>query len=312
MSFFLCANTCFLLHRVINRSDCLAQLNFIFILSSVSSVSPIRIKMSEKLCLKWNDFKDNVLTAFGNLREDKDFADVTLACDDGNQVAAHKVILAASSPFFENILKRNKHSNLVILMRGMKSDDLLAIMDFLYLGEVKIYQENLESFLAVADELRLKGLMGPKNEHGGSDLDAQGQVDDKLMQNKPFTNASPNRENPVYKHEQNATSSEYSQEIVAYGHEVKNVALKSNFNGDLQELDEKVVSMMERTENKNVHGQPIYQCTLCGKNGKNGQLKNHIEANHLEGVSIPCHLCQIKFRSRRALTTHIYENHRNI
>ena len=54
--------------------------------------------MSEKLCLKWNDFQDNVNTAFGNLREDNEFADVTLASEDGQQIEAHKVILAASSP----------------------------------------------------------------------------------------------------------------------------------------------------------------------------------------------------------------------
>ena len=284
------------------------------LISQSPTVSPIRIKMSEKLCLKWNDYKDNILTAFVNLREDKDFADVTLACEDGEQVGAHKVILAASSPFFENILKGNKHSHLVILMRGVKSTDLLAILDFLYFGEAKICQDDLESFLAVADDLRLKGLMGPKNEakHGGSHLDAQGQFDDTLIQEKPLTTASTKREFPIYKHEKIASSLEYSQEIVAYGHEVKNASLKSVFHGDLQELDEKVITMMERTENKNVHGQPIYQCTLCGKKGKNGQLKNHIEANHLEGVSIPCHICQIMFRSRRALTTHIYENHRNI
>ena len=35
--------------------------------------------MSEKLCLKWNDFQENVNAAFGNLREDNEFADVTLA-----------------------------------------------------------------------------------------------------------------------------------------------------------------------------------------------------------------------------------------
>ena len=52
--------------------------------------------MSEKLCLQWNNFKDNVNSAFVNLREDKDFSDVTLACEDGQQVEAHKVILAAS------------------------------------------------------------------------------------------------------------------------------------------------------------------------------------------------------------------------
>ena len=45
--------------------------------------------MSEKLCLKWNDFQDNVNSAFGSLREDSDFTDVTLACGDGQQIEAH-------------------------------------------------------------------------------------------------------------------------------------------------------------------------------------------------------------------------------
>ena len=62
--------------------------------------------MSEKLCLKWNDYQDNVNSAFGSLREENDFADVTLACEDGQQIEAHKVILAASSPFFQNLLNR--------------------------------------------------------------------------------------------------------------------------------------------------------------------------------------------------------------
>ena len=49
---------------------------------------PCDIKMSEKLCLQWNDFQDNIKSAFGNLREDNDFADVTLACEDGQQQGA--------------------------------------------------------------------------------------------------------------------------------------------------------------------------------------------------------------------------------
>ena len=56
--------------------------------------------MSKETCLQWNDFQNNARNAFRNLREDKDFADVTLVCDDGQQVAAHKVILAASTPIF--------------------------------------------------------------------------------------------------------------------------------------------------------------------------------------------------------------------
>merc|ERR1712029_169766 len=122
------------------------------------------IKMSEKLCLQWNDFQDNIKSAFGNLREDNDFADVTLACEDGQQVEAHQVILAASSPFFQKLLGRNKHPHPLIYMRGVKSDDLLAIVDFLYRGEANVFQENLDSFLAIAEELQLKGLMGKTDE----------------------------------------------------------------------------------------------------------------------------------------------------
>ena len=120
--------------------------------------------MSEKLCLQWNDFQENVKAAFGNLREDKYFTDVTLACEDGQQLEAHKVILAASSPFFQRLLGRNKHTHPLIYMRGVKSLDMLAIIDFLYSGEANVYQENLDSFLAIAEELQLKGLMGKTEE----------------------------------------------------------------------------------------------------------------------------------------------------
>ena len=76
--------------------------------------------MSEKLCLKWNDFQENVNVAFRSSREDNEFADVTLACEDVHQIEAHKVFLAASSPFFQNLLRRNKHPLPLIYMRGVK------------------------------------------------------------------------------------------------------------------------------------------------------------------------------------------------
>ena len=47
----------------------------------------------EKLCLKWNDFQNNMNTAVESLRGNSDFTDVTLVSEDGQQVAAHKVIL---------------------------------------------------------------------------------------------------------------------------------------------------------------------------------------------------------------------------
>ena len=71
---------------------------------------------SEKLCLQWNDFQDNLNSAFRELRNDTEFSDVTLVSDNGKQVETHKIILASSSPFFANLLKRNKHPHPLIYM----------------------------------------------------------------------------------------------------------------------------------------------------------------------------------------------------
>ena len=74
--------------------------------------------MTDKICLQWNDFRENVSSTFNNLRNGKEFADVTLACEDDQQMEAHKVILAASSPFFEEILQKSKHPRPLIYLRG--------------------------------------------------------------------------------------------------------------------------------------------------------------------------------------------------
>ena len=73
----------------------------------------------EKLCLKWNDFQENAISAFGTLRNDREFADVTLACEDGQQVEAHKVILASSSLILLSLL-RNNHPHPLIYLKGIK------------------------------------------------------------------------------------------------------------------------------------------------------------------------------------------------
>jgi len=122
---------------------------------------------SEKFCLRWNDFESNISSAFRELRDDKDFFDVTLACDD-EQIQAHKVILSACSPFFRNILRRNIHQHPLLYLKGVKYTDLQAVLNFMYHGEVNVAQDELNSFLAVAEDLRVKGLT--QNQAGSQNL----------------------------------------------------------------------------------------------------------------------------------------------
>jgi len=112
---------------------------------------------SEKFSLRWNDFETNINEAFRELRDGKDFFDVTLVCDD-EQIQAHKVVLGACSPFFRTMLRRNTHQHPLIYLRGVQFSDLQSVLNFMYQGEVNIAQEELNSFLAVAEDLRVKGL----------------------------------------------------------------------------------------------------------------------------------------------------------
>ena len=121
----------------------------------------------EKFCLRWNDFEANISSAFQDLKEEKDFTYVTLVCAD-QQVEAHRVILAACSPFFKRVLRQIQHSHPLIYMKGVKFSDLEAVLSFVYHGEVNVAEAELKNFLAVAEELEVKGLTCGKNFSEGS------------------------------------------------------------------------------------------------------------------------------------------------
>ena len=122
--------------------------------------------IKEKYSLQWQDFHANIATSFGDLRDEEEFLDVTLACDEDKQVMAHKVIISACSPMFRNILRRNPHQHPLLYLRGVKYKELENVLNFMYQGEVNVAQEDLNTFLSVAEELQVKGLTQGNNGSG--------------------------------------------------------------------------------------------------------------------------------------------------
>jgi len=146
---------------------------------------------SEKFCLRWNDFESNISVAFRELREEKDFFDVTLACDD-SQIQAHKVILSACSPFFRNVLRRNPHQHPLLYLKGVKYSELMSVLNFMYMGEVNVAQEELNSFLSVAEDLRVKGLTQNNSDSSTKLLPKQDPPKQTILRRDP-----PERDPPV-------------------------------------------------------------------------------------------------------------------
>ena len=134
----------------------------------------------------------------------------------------------------------------------MKSEDLLAILDFLYCGETNVYQKDLDSFLNIAEELELKGLMGKS--------DQEEEIPTKPSQ-------FPLAENTAFKDETKMTESTAmsSPQGTLRDSFARTVALANEHSGNMQKLDEQINSLMTKSSRKNMHGKPTYVCNICGK-----------------------------------------------
>jgi len=281
----------------------------------------------ENFCLRWNDFEVNFSNALYDLKEEKDFSDVTLACAD-NQVEAHKVILAASSPFFKRILKENPHRHPLIYLKGIKYSDVEAVLKFIYQGEVNVEQANLETFLEVAEELEVKGLVPDKNICDG--------VGSKMLSSKPRTNMQlPTNQSSAPRSNIQSTvqtnvqpSSQTEQEnSTSMNNRVVHVKVESKDTFTAAEQEQNDVESLNHIQDdemqnslgyggveNDLHGYCSkvsvghYQCNLCGKissNRNNAFL--HVEAIHFPGRNeYECDQCGKKLKSK-----HMWYHHRS-
>ena len=251
---------------------------------------------SEKFCLKWNNFPNNVAIHFRELRKYNYYSDVTLVSEDNQQIEAHKVILTACSPFFSSLLKMTNHSHPLIYMRGLKAKELAAIMDFIYHGEANIFQDDLEGFLALADELQLEGLATSENTQFDEIPEQHSKVQDrkgttKVMLKEEYTNIEP-------------VEIEDTNLLVPINDGVEaHLALDPS----IKDMKAKIDSLLER----DITGE--YKCTVCGKkntgnNDGRKNMKQHIET-HFEGIYHPCKQCEKVTRTLNGLRMHVLKHH---
>ena len=84
---------------------------------------------------------------------------MTLVTEDKKQIKAHRNILSASSPVLKDILQINKDMrHPVIYLRGIQHSEMESILQFIYLGEAKFYEERMNEFLTVAKNLDIQEL----------------------------------------------------------------------------------------------------------------------------------------------------------
>ena len=248
------------------------------------------IMTSEQFALSWNDFQEKVSSSFKKLRIEKDFFDVTLVSDDEDQVSAHKLLLSACSSFFKSILKKNSNPHPIIYLSGIDSRNLNLIVDYIYQGEVQIYQDQLDKFLEVAKKLKIEGLLSSNEQKSGNvkkentialnkskkinlnDISYEGVEDVKLI---------------------NSASTMTNKKEV--------MKLDTSY-PDVTELEETIQGMLI----VDVGG---FTCSVCNKRTRQKKdMQRHIES-HIGGLSFPCSNCGKSFKSRHSLAVHTARFH---
>ena len=262
---------------------------------------------------------------FESLWQDSELSDVTLVCNDGSQVKAHKTVLALSSPLLRDILTKSKRHDPILLLPNVGAQELENILKLIYLGEVSLSSTELDSFLSAAQYLKLS-LLQPDNvsqqfqpekqttSSKGSDcqrnqnLDSDTSVLDKTgyvkTEDTDFDGKSGRNGLNC------STDSHETSEIQLDSPLLQNKCKQINTRNICNECGKE----FEAFNHLWVHIQADHQgmhhrCKICRKTYVNATgLKEHTDSAH-KGIHPVCHDCGHKFSTNGSLSKHIKRVH---
>ena len=123
-----------------------------------------------KLLLASENFKETTAANLNSIWRNKDFTDVTLVSAEGLKTEAHKTVLSSFSPFFREVFNENKHTSVLIYMRGVSHKEVELLVEFIYTGVCQVEVVDLESFLRIGKELGIEGLQENNTEGKTAEL----------------------------------------------------------------------------------------------------------------------------------------------
>ena len=259
--------------------------------------------MSEKFSLKWDDYNSNWNKSLSKLRENSAFADVTLITEDKVKFSAHRILLSSCSNVFDFILKDSNQANPLIYLSGVHSTNLGFILDYIYKGEIYLYQEQLDSFLESAKKLEIEDLLGIDNQEKKEGLSCRqdDNEDVNIEQVKEEQNLHGN-EGRRLTNTDNSDHPKKRRQSARVHHD--NVTKFDVGSMTPEEIEVKRKELYQKDDG-------VWRCLACDyiTSHNSGHIKRHIET-HLDGLSYTCNLCNKEFRSKHSLDDHKRKYHK--
>jgi len=301
----------------------------------------------EAFCLKWNDFQGSISSSLGALRTTSDLLDVTVQCGV-ESLQCHRLVLSACSDWFKAVFRAlpavTQHP--VIVLWEATARDMALLLDFMYNGEVNVKQENLNSFLALAEKLSVRGLT--QGQGGGGGEKERDRHKEPVKQQAPVHSSTPLRrqedrgesvkrqrvehrapdhrgqqqhqqeveEVAVVKQEISREVEPVEQVVEEYGNyqdggEVAQYEGDNMYDSYYDEGGQADYGQLDNSQQMASKGFPTGEgeCPICFK--RTAKIRRHMEDVHFPNPT-PCTVCDKIFTSVNKMRAHRSYTHKNI
>ena len=248
---------------------------------------------------------------FSALRLEKDFYDVTLVTDDDVQISAHKLILASSSGFFKSIFRKNIHPHPLVYLSETDSKSLGLVLDYIYQGEAKMNQEQVDNFLKISKKLKIEDLMKLDQDEQGDEetedfFQSNDREDSRFIENiDEETDQINDSEDSI---EDGTTECLEEDKARLWKQSIRDLFLVKNE----EKKDTEDTSQGDREDKPwrlSYRANNIYYCENCKYFTKvRAHLLRHLES-HVEGIKYECQFCAKTFQSSEGFRKHIGRLH---
>ena len=296
----------------------------------------------------WHNYSEHLRETLKEMMTSSEFADVTLVTDDKQHIRAHRNILSASSPVFKNILQLNSgNTHPVIYLRGIDHSEMKSIMQFIYLGEARFYQDRINEFLMVSKNLEIKELLTDikivdhtaSNEENNEPENVATEVEDVNEDPEELLTA-PEIDDQTASCKESNEPENISTDVEDVGEEAAQSLNDDSLVTSTKTFKPLIRSNMAnkgfiiKTEGKkyvcnecdfegkhrsnlyrhfqSVHRRVMYDCNQCNyQTTRQDSLSEHIRSVH-EGVKYACNQCDYKSSRPHDMMRHIQSIHEGV
>ena len=256
----------------------------------------------DKYSIGWSTFHNHLFETNTDLFQHKDFTDVTLVSDDLLITNAHKFVLSSSSTIFKKLLSIDCGQKPIIFLKGVSSQDLESILQFIYLGETHVDMDRVNSFLVSAKNLAIKKITGDDINPADFNLEA--------FHNSQLFKKEVVEENiEVSIHQNIDMTGKESQEME---HETVNNCDQNSLSNDVtgkRFLESKKTDNTRSQETSKEPRNRDFSCQECPYQAlTRNSLRIHVKSIHLLERH-PCTQCTYQATQKANLNRHMKMNH---